>query len=67
MECKYCGKEGTHYCDKHDREVHESENDFFISAAIGALTGSALIGGIVGGDFVGGIRGDAIADLFEDD
>lgn len=39
-------------------------DDFVVSAAIGAITGSGLVGGLLGGDLLGGIVGDA---LFGDD
>lgn len=57
--CKYCGKQGSHYCENQRRQIEESEDSSFIaSAVIGAVTNSAILGGLLGGDLVGGIVGD---------
>jgi len=42
------------------------DDDFLISAAIGAVTDSALLGGLLGGNMAGGLLGDVLdGDLFD--
>lgn len=67
MRCVHCNTEGSHYCDPVGRFLDQvTDSRFFISAVVGAVTGSALLGGLVGGDFLGGIVGDALDGDLED-
>lgn len=68
MTCKFCGKNGEHYCREKGRTLDPDDDSgsFLLSAVIGAATDSALIGGLIGGDLVGGIVGDMLdGDLFD--
>jgi hypothetical protein len=40
----------------------DDSGDFFLSAAIGAVTDNAILGGLVGGDILGGLVGDLFSD-----
>jgi len=44
-----------------ERESGSSDvEDFLISAAVGAATGSSILGALAGGSLVGGLFGDAL-------
>lgn len=67
-ECCHCGKKVTssHYCKVAERRIQYND-DFLISAAIGAVTDSAIVGTLLGGDIAGAIVGDIFNgfDLFD--
>ncbi len=64
QECN-CEFHNSHYCYSRRRTVSFDE-DFVISLAIGAITGSAILGTVLGGDIVGAVLGDMLdGDLFD--
>ena len=65
FKCPNCGKTvpRDHYCTRQGAMVSvDDSGDFFLSAAIGAVTDNAILGGLVGGDMLGGLVGDLFSD-----